>query len=107
MAQVLRKPRRHPLYTMQRGTWQTAGRRSTCGAQGSGAPDPDGRALLPSGCICRLLMRRILRLRRIELDLDGFRFVVDVEDLAEGLVPLGDHLRPNGALWGGPNHRNP
>jgi len=38
------------------------------------------------------LMRGVLLLRRIEFDLDGFLLVVDIEDLAEGLIPVGVDL---------------
>src|SRR5216684_1278642 len=106
MAHVLREPRGHPLYTMQRGTWQTPGDPSTCDPQGSG-----WRARSRLLCLAakaaglRLLMRRILLLWRIQLHLDGFRFVVDVEDLAKGLIPFGDHLHPNGSLRDGRNLR--
>src|SRR5208283_2820596 len=49
----------------------------------------------------RLFVRRVGLLRRLELHLDGPLFLVDVEDLAEGLVALGDDLDLDLALRDG------
>ena len=46
-------------------------------------------------------MGRILLLRRVERDLDQLLLVVDIEDLAEGLVALGVDLDENAALGDG------
>src|ERR1035441_2483812 len=45
-----------------------------------------------------LLVGRILLLRRVERDVDGFLFFRDVEDLPEGLEAFGDHLDADLAL---------
>src|SRR6266849_1645926 len=49
----------------------------------------------------RLLVRRILRLRRIQLDLDGFLGLVHIENLSESLVALRNHLNSDLPLWDG------
>src|SRR5450631_807479 len=51
----------------------------------------------PAGCR-KSSVRRVLLLRRIELDVDGFFLFIDIEDLAESLVALGIYLNLNAAL---------
>src|ERR1700685_1579540 len=58
------------------------------------SPIPKLNRARPAGS----LMRRILRLRRIQLDVECLLFFVHVEILAEGLVALRDHLHQNRAL---------
>jgi len=50
-------------------------------------------------------MRRVLRLRWIQRDLDCFFFLVDVEVFAKGLVVLGIDLDQDCALRNGWNFR--
>src|SRR5258708_39767572 len=45
-----------------------------------------------------LLMRRVLRLRRFELDFDGLLFFVDIELLSVRLIVLSDYLNQDLAL---------